>query len=321
LLIFRIEHIVRRRGHEYSKIFPPKRARAVVAFETNGENDWPLQQFRVGGTVRYVARVATFHTHTGMFENKGAALIRVALQTGLFVIVRRSEQTGRAASPPRGREASVRIVAIRALHDAFVDAVFDGHAELRANRLVTPVAKFTLLLCQQKFSSRGMMDRVAICTNHISVSMLGPPDIRFRKIFGMAAKAGIDHLRRSHLRESANRCRAPSGRHMIAPRPMTSLATGLFGRILAGSYRFEMRVSVKVFINIGMAKPALFAANELLSRRRTLREHTGEATRQQYRRKPDCAQRPPPESMPLHNSQHKSYGKDGCYCVVKKLYR
>jgi len=282
-LILRIEQIVRSRDLEHANIFPPKRARAVVAFEANRENDGPLQQFRIGGTVRYVARVAAFHAHTGMFENKRSALIRVALQTRLFVIMRCIQQTGGAAISPRSCEASMWVVAIRALHNAFVDTVFDGHAELSANRLVAPIAKFALLLRQQKFCSRGMMDRVTVCADNIGVGMLRAPDVRLREVFRMAAKAGIDHLRGSHLRESANRCGASSGSQMIAPRPMTTLATGLLGRVLTRSYRLEMRIPVKIFINICVAQAALFAANKLRRRRRTLRQHSREPACHQYR--------------------------------------
>lgn len=108
--------------------------------------------------MRYVARVAAFHAHTGMFENKRSALVHVALQTGLFVIVRCTQQAGRAAITPRSGEVSMRIVTIRALNNTFVDAVFDGHVELSANRLMASVAKFTLFLRQQEFCGRGVMD-------------------------------------------------------------------------------------------------------------------------------------------------------------------
>ena len=96
-----------------------------------------------------------------------SALIHVALQTRLFVIVRCAQQAGCAAIPPRSREASVRVMAIRALHNSFVDAVFDGHAELGANRLMASIAKFTLLLRQQKFwqsANDGLSD--SLCRRH-----------------------------------------------------------------------------------------------------------------------------------------------------------
>ena len=43
LLIFRIEQIVRRGDDKHAQILPPERARAVMAFETNRENNGPLQ--------------------------------------------------------------------------------------------------------------------------------------------------------------------------------------------------------------------------------------------------------------------------------------
>ena len=51
---------------------------------------------------------------------------------------------GRSPISPRRRERPVRIVAIRAHHDAFVDAVLERHGELRSNVGMAAVAQFRL---------------------------------------------------------------------------------------------------------------------------------------------------------------------------------
>ena len=58
------------------------------------------------------------------------------------------------------RERAVRIVAIRALHEAFVDAMVRGHLKLRADIGVAAVAGLVLLLGQQKLGRGGVVNGV-----------------------------------------------------------------------------------------------------------------------------------------------------------------
>lgn len=61
----------------------------------------------------------------------------------------------------------MRIVAIRALNHAFIDAMLHGHFKLRTDRRVAGVAEFGLLLREQEFRCRGFMDGMAVRADHI----------------------------------------------------------------------------------------------------------------------------------------------------------
>ena len=87
-LIFRVQHVMRGGLHNYARILAPKRARAVVAFEANRKDNRPLQQLGVRGPMRHVACGAAFDAHAGVFVDERPAFIYMALQAGLFVVVR-----------------------------------------------------------------------------------------------------------------------------------------------------------------------------------------------------------------------------------------
>src|SRR3569623_664091 len=101
-----------------------------MAFEADREYHGPLQQFGVSRSMRHVAAHAAFHAHARVLEREWSALIDMAFEAGLFVIVRGRNQCRAGAGAPRRREAAVWIVAVRALHCPFVDAMFDRHIEL-----------------------------------------------------------------------------------------------------------------------------------------------------------------------------------------------
>ena len=65
----------------------------------------------------------------------------------------------------------MRIVAVRALHQVFVDPVMERHVELRLLLQVARVTKFRLRLSQQVFFGFRMMDRVAGNAAHIAEPM------------------------------------------------------------------------------------------------------------------------------------------------------
>ena len=55
----------------------------------------------------------------------------------------------------------MRIVAIRTLHETFIDAVLAGHFKLRTNAGVTPVAQFRLSFGEEKLGRRRVMNGMA----------------------------------------------------------------------------------------------------------------------------------------------------------------
>ena len=108
--------------------------------------------------MRHVAGGAAFHAYAGVFVNEWPALINVTLQAWLFVVVRGCQHAGSGAGSPRCREAAVRIVAIRALDDAFVDAMLEGHGELSLYGGVTGIAELGLFFREQESMEGHLAD-------------------------------------------------------------------------------------------------------------------------------------------------------------------
>ena len=99
----------------------------------------PHQQHPVVAPMRIVASGAAFHLHRRMLVDKRSTLLHVALHAGF-----------RACAYQAGCiYASVRIVAVRTLHQAFRNAVVFRQGKLCLNRLVAPEAKCRLRLLQQ----------------------------------------------------------------------------------------------------------------------------------------------------------------------------
>jgi len=98
-----------------------------MAFQAKRESGGTLQEPRIRGSVRNVAGLTTVDAESSMFESKGAPLIRVALQTRLFVVETLIDHAGPASGAPGGGIGSVRIVAVRAGHEAFIHTMLEGH--------------------------------------------------------------------------------------------------------------------------------------------------------------------------------------------------
>ena len=111
------------------------------------------EQGFVRRTVRIVAVEAVF-AHGRMFEEERAALFRMALEARLFVNERLVHHAGTGGHTPGRCEGAVRIMAIGAGHEPFVNAMLEGHGELAANVGVAAVTEVGLTLGQKKFRDR-----------------------------------------------------------------------------------------------------------------------------------------------------------------------
>lgn len=140
----RIEHVVGGGLGDHARGSAAETARAVMAFEAQRVDDGPTQEFAVHRTVRIMAGFAAFDADDGMFIDEGAALVLVAFDAGLFGAGGLVHHAGSHAGAPCGGEGSMRVVAIGALDDAFIDAMFDRHVELRAHGGVALVAEVLL---------------------------------------------------------------------------------------------------------------------------------------------------------------------------------
>ena len=127
----------------------------------------------------------------GCSKTNGPRLSTWHLMQGVSLLSACSTMRGRCRHPPGRRERAVRIVAIRALHEAFVHAVLGRHIELRAHRGVAGVAELALLLRQQIFRRGRMVDGVAAGAGHIVQRVFGAADIGPGEIAGMAGEAAF----------------------------------------------------------------------------------------------------------------------------------
>ncbi len=154
VLITRVGHVVTGCDGQDAGVLAAKRRCAVMTLQTHGEYNWPPQQARVRRPVRKMAGFAAVHSNGFVFIEEGPALFGVALQARLFVGERLVHEAGARGHAPGGGEGSVWIVAVRAIHEPFVDAMLEGHGELSANFGVAAVAEIGLFFRQQKFRSR-----------------------------------------------------------------------------------------------------------------------------------------------------------------------
>ncbi len=81
---------------------------------------------------------------------------------------------------------TVRVVAVVALHQPFVDAVVIGFGEICLGRGMTSVTQLGLVLDQQELFSLGVMGRVAIETSNIAAGVGGLGEMRLFVTFAVA---------------------------------------------------------------------------------------------------------------------------------------
>lgn len=115
------------------------RVKSFVALEAKLPAFPPDEQLAVRASVRVMAGHASLNLCRGMFKNIRSAFFDVALHAGF--------RTG--AGQRRGIIGTVRVVAIRALDQAFRHAVMDRLRKLGLNRLVAAVANLRFGLLQQ----------------------------------------------------------------------------------------------------------------------------------------------------------------------------
>ena len=76
-----------------------------------------------------------------MLKNKRSAFVGMTLDAGFFVGLRMLHMAWPRRVSPGGLNRSVGIVAIRAIHETLIDAMLEGHGELRAHVRVAAVAQ------------------------------------------------------------------------------------------------------------------------------------------------------------------------------------
>lgn len=108
-----------------------------------------LQQARIRGPMRRMARDAAFGLHWSVFEDERPGFVGVTAEANL-VLSCRGAQLSR-------EEAAVWIMAVAARQQAFIHAVVHRLGKLWAYLLVAPIAKHRLRHLQQRAFHFGMM--------------------------------------------------------------------------------------------------------------------------------------------------------------------
>jgi len=169
-------------------------AAAVVAFQAERENHRTAQQAAIHRPVGVMASLAPFDHGGWVLIDEWPAPVAMAFQAGL-IVERGLFHHGRTRRhAPGGGECAVRVVTIPTIHDAFVDAVFGRHFELRAHARVTRKAGLAARLRQQKLRAGRVMDGVAIGAGYAVQGVLGPLDVGFLKVLGVAREADFQGL-------------------------------------------------------------------------------------------------------------------------------
>ena len=204
-----------------------------MTFQAQSEDHRALEQPRVHGPVRTVAAFAAVHAHRHVFEYEWTPLVDVAFQAGFFIGLRLLGIARPIGHTPSGRGGAVGVMAIGALHEPFVHPVFERHGELRAHVGMAGVTQIYLLLRQQKFRSRGLVNGVAIGAHHVFIGVRAAANVGAGKRLGVAAQAGVENLRRRQLRERNDAGFTAVRIYVRLPRPVAAFAPRVFRRFLA----------------------------------------------------------------------------------------
>ena len=122
----------------------PQVAGAVMAFQAHRKYHRPRQHSGIRGAVRNVAGETPIHANRGMLKKKRPAFVAMTVDARFFVCLRMLYIARTRRVSPGGLKRTVWIVAIRAAHETFIDAVLEGQGKLRAHVSVAAVAQIRL---------------------------------------------------------------------------------------------------------------------------------------------------------------------------------
>ena len=200
---------------------------AVVAFEAEGENDGSIEEPGVGRAVGGVTTVAAIDAEGGVFEQKGAALVSMALDAGLFVGLGVLLHAGPLAHAPSGGRGAMGIVAVRALDGTFIDAMLEGHGELSFDVGMAAVAEVFLLMGEEVFGGSRFVDGVAVGADDFGLGVAAAANVGAGHILRMALQAVIKGLLGGEDGEGDDQVLLAARIHMGAPGAVAAFATAV----------------------------------------------------------------------------------------------
>lgn len=189
-----------------------------------------------------------------MLKRKRSSLIRVALQAGLFICQSLMNERRPGRHPPCRRERAVRVMAVRAIHEAFVHAMLERHGKIGAYVRMAAIAERRLLFRKQIFRCCGFVHGMARRTRYAVARVRRRMNIGAAQRIGMAAQAGVIRLL-GRWPWKRNDGRFASVRfHMRRRRPVTPFASRILRLLLTASDAPKMRILVEIRPDVGMAR-------------------------------------------------------------------
>lgn len=271
VLVARVSQRVSSGGEGDAVALAAKVASAVVAFEAKGEDLGAAQEAGVETAMGEMAGGAAIDADGGVFKGEGAALVDVALEAGLFVLEARGDHAGTGGHAPGGGVGAVGIMAVGALHEAFVDAVFDGLGELGLDVGVALVAELGLGFGEELAGRGGLVDGMTGGAGDVGGGVGGAADVGAGELFGVAGEAVVEGGAGGELGEGDDFGFVAFAFDMGAAGAVAGLAV---------VFRFEVGVTEEGLGQVGVTAPAGVTAGEA-GRKRLSKQQQQETTEQE----------------------------------------
>jgi hypothetical protein len=136
-----------------------------VALQAKEVHLGEVQKPRIGRTVRRVADRAALDLHRFVFIHEGSGFVGVTLEANQIL-------RGRGSQLP-GQESAMRVVAVGAPHEAFVDPVMEGPGKLLLLVEMAAVAKRGLACLEEELALFRMMGVVTVGAGHPVLEVYG----------------------------------------------------------------------------------------------------------------------------------------------------
>ena len=215
--------------------------RIGVTLEAEQVHGADFQHPWVSRTVRTMTTLASLGLHWYMLVDERPLFVSVALVANLVSTWQRADLTQVGSA--------VRIVAVAALDESFIDSVVIGPAEIRARRGMTAVTKLGLFLNQQILRLLSEMGRVAVEASDVAIAMGRLAEVSLLLAGSMATEATCARLLARETLEADDLADVPAPIDVSGARPVTVLTT-----VLAFFQEREVARTFKVLVvNIVMA--------------------------------------------------------------------
>ena len=195
LLEFRIEHVVPAGLKSTPLLRVPKLSAPLWHSRQSVKTTGRRSSLAFIEPCGLVADLAALHAHRRMLVDEGPALIDVAFDAGRFGIQRLLHHA--RASAPFSRSAAKEPCGLwqseHCMKPSFTRC-FEGIENCAWTVAVAAVAELVLLLGQQEFRRRRVVDRVATGAGHVVLGVLGALDVGLVEIVGVAGQAGLQRL-------------------------------------------------------------------------------------------------------------------------------